>query len=91
MLVDVRSKTQIEWFSDVRDRFLIACARNVFGHTKDSSLLVVVLLQSGDEVCLITRNWELAVLQKLLELWNLGRGVISHFAEYVRVAVVYSG
>lgn len=89
MLVDVRSKAQIEWFSGVRDQFLFAHGRNAFGHTGDSSLLIVVLLQSGDEVRLITRNWELAVLQKLLELWNFGRGVINHFVEYIRVAVVY--
>ena len=89
MLVDVRLKAHIEWFSSVRDRSLIACPRNVSEHTRDSGLLVVVLLQSGDEVCLVTRNWELAVLQKLLELWNLGRGVINHDVEFIWVALVY--
>lgn len=89
MLVDVRSKAQIEWVSGVRDQSLIAWTRNVFGHTRDSGLLVVVLLQSGDEVGLVTRNWELAVLQKLLELWDLGRGVINHDAEFIGVALVY--
>lgn len=72
----------------MRDRSLIACARNVFGHTRDSGLLTVVLLQSGDEVCLVARNWELSVLQKLLKLWNLGRGIINHDFEFIRVALV---
>ena len=86
MLGDVRSEAQIEWFSSGRDRSLIACARNMLGHTRDSGLLVIVLLQSSNEVCLVTRNWELAVLQKPLELWNLGRGIINHDVEYTGVA-----
>ena len=55
--------------------------------TRDTSLIVVVLLETRDQIGFWSRDWKRARLEKLFELWDLHWGVIGHCCVSIEVAV----